>query len=69
MTTSRGLGKEIQKLRIQRGLSQQGLADKAGLSRIYIAKLEARDRISPSLPALERIAKALRVKVRVQLVK
>ena len=67
--TWRRLGEEIKRLRVQHGLSQQALADKAGLSRIYIAKLEAGERISPSLPALERIARALGVRVRVTLAK
>ncbi len=67
--TWRRLGEQIRRLRIQRGLTQQTLADKAGLSRIYIAKLEAGERISPSLPVLERIAKAFGARVRVDLVR
>jgi transcriptional regulator with XRE-family HTH domain len=63
----KSLGEQIKRLRARRGLSQQALADAAGLSWIYIAKLEACDRASPSMPALERLAKALGVKVRVTL--
>jgi transcriptional regulator with XRE-family HTH domain len=63
------LGEQIRRLRTREGLSQQALADRAGLSRIYIAKLEAGERISPSLPVLERIAKALGARVLVTLVK
>jgi hypothetical protein len=51
---------------VEQAGSAVGPAEAAGLrSRDYIAKLEAGDRISPSMPALERIAKALGVKVRV----
>ena len=54
-------------MRLRRGLTQAELARRAGLSWIYIAKLEGGDRLSPSLPALERIAKALGAKVRIKL--
>jgi transcriptional regulator with XRE-family HTH domain len=62
------VGAQIKELRIKRAMTQEQLAAKAGLSRIYIAKLEASERSSPSFPALERIARALRVKVRIDLV-
>jgi len=62
------LGARIKALRMKRGMTQEQLAAKAGLSRIYIAKLEASERMSPSFPALERIARALGVKVRIDLV-
>jgi len=62
------LGGRIKALRIRRGMTQDQLAAKAGLSRIYIAKLEASERSSPSFPALERIGRALGVKVRIDLV-
>ena len=68
-TATKSLGNQIKQWRAQRGLSQTALAEAAGLSRAYIAKLEAGDRASPSMPALERIAKALGVKVRVTLAK
>jgi transcriptional regulator with XRE-family HTH domain len=59
----RDLGKRIRHARERRNFTQDGLAEKAGLSRIYIAKLEGGDRKAPSLDALERIAKALGVKL------
>ena len=68
-TTSKGVGEQIKWWRAERGLSQQALAKAAGLSRAYIAKLEAGERASPSMPVLERLAKALGVKVRVTLAK
>lgn len=65
----RALGERIKQLREERGLTQEELASRARLSRIYIAKLEQGDRLSPSFPALERIARALGVRVRIDLVK
>ena len=59
----RHLGGRIRKARQARGLSQQALADKTQLSRIYIAKLEGGERQAPSLAALERIARVLGVKL------
>ena len=64
----RPLSEQIKRHRTRCGLTQQALAEKAGLSRIYVAKLEAGDRL-PSLPALARIAKELGVRVRIDLVK
>jgi predicted transcriptional regulator len=52
---------DLQNLQMQRrslGLSQQELAQKAGVSQSLIAKIEAR-RIDPSLSNAQRIAKAL----------
>ena len=57
--TLKNLGRRIKQARQQQKLTQTVLAKKTGLSRIYIAKLEAGERKSPSLPVLERIAKAL----------
>jgi transcriptional regulator with XRE-family HTH domain len=56
------LGERLRKARTKQGLSQTALATKAGLSRIYIAKLEAGER-TPSLATLEDLANALRVKL------
>ena len=66
--TYRTLGRQIRQLRLKRGMTQGELAKRAGLSWIYIAKLEGGDRVSPSLPALERIARALGAKLRVELI-
>ena len=66
--SSRDVGKLIRELRTRQGLSQERLAQKARLSRIYIAKLEAGERASPSLPALQRIADALGAKLKIDLV-
>jgi transcriptional regulator with XRE-family HTH domain len=61
------LGTRIRKLRERRQMTQAELAARARLSRIYIQKLELGDRISPSLPALERIARALGATLRIDL--
>jgi transcriptional regulator with XRE-family HTH domain len=64
----RKLGARIKKYREDRGLSQAALAERAGLSRIYIQKLELGDKVNPSFDALERIARALRVRLLVDLI-
>ena len=48
-------GQVLQKIRIEQGLSQEELAFKAALHRTYISDLE-RDRKSPSLRSVEKIA-------------
>jgi transcriptional regulator with XRE-family HTH domain len=58
---------QIRQIRRRRRLTQAELARRAGLSWIYIAKLEGGDRVAPSLRALERIARALGVRLRVEL--
>jgi transcriptional regulator with XRE-family HTH domain len=52
----------LKKLRRDRGLSQEELAAKAGISRTYLARLETA-RQDPTLATLEKLAKALRVKL------
>ena len=56
------LAKRIKALREQRGLSQEALAEKAGVSRGYLARLEI-GRHDPTVGTVEKLAKALRVKV------
>jgi transcriptional regulator with XRE-family HTH domain len=56
------LGRRIQRLREARGLSQEALAEKAGLSRGYLARVET-GRHEPSLSMLDKLAKALGVPV------
>jgi transcriptional regulator with XRE-family HTH domain len=61
--TREQLGQRIKRARERRGLTQVALAQNAGVSLVYVKKLEAGTRQSPSLPVLERIAKALGVKL------
>ncbi|PYN20006.1 MAG: hypothetical protein DMD99_24175 [Candidatus Rokuibacteriota bacterium] len=46
----------------EQGLTQEALAKKAGVHRVYVAQIEGRAKV-PSLATLEKLAKALRVKV------
>jgi transcriptional regulator with XRE-family HTH domain len=61
--TRQHLGARIRAGRERARLTQQELANQVGITRVYVAKLEGGDRDSPSLPVLERIAKALGVKL------
>jgi transcriptional regulator with XRE-family HTH domain len=62
MTSIRRMAQRIQELRERRGLTQEQLAVKAGISRGYLARLETA-RHDPTLSTLEKLAKALGVKV------
>jgi transcriptional regulator with XRE-family HTH domain len=55
-------GKQLQRLRTRRGLTQEQLAVTAGLSRTFVTRLELGQH-DPSLSTLVRLAKALRVSV------
>jgi transcriptional regulator with XRE-family HTH domain len=55
-------GKQLQRLRTRAGLTHEQLAVKAGLARVYVAKLEQGDH-DPSLSTLARLANVLRVSV------
>jgi transcriptional regulator with XRE-family HTH domain len=52
----------VKEWRERRGLTQEKLAQRAGISRPYLARLETA-RQDPKLSTLEKIAKALRVHV------
>jgi len=52
----------IKRLRERRGLTQEALAKRAGLHRVYVAQIEGQTK-TPSIPTLEKLAKALGVKV------
>jgi transcriptional regulator with XRE-family HTH domain len=52
----------LRQLRAERKMSQRELAQKAGISREYVTRLEAA-RQDPTLGTLEKLAKALKVKV------
>lgn len=53
-------GETLKRSRLQRGWTQQALADRAGVARNTIARLETGNR-RPSFPMLERLARAFRV--------
>jgi transcriptional regulator with XRE-family HTH domain len=54
------LGARIRHARLAKGTPQQALADLAGCSKSMLSKIES-DRVVPSLPALQRIARALEI--------
>jgi transcriptional regulator with XRE-family HTH domain len=56
-------GRSIRRLRKQRGLTQEDLAEKSGISRNYVSDMERGVR-NPSVLALVALAKALRVSLR-----
>ena len=58
----RRLGRRIQVVRGERGMTQKQLARKIGLSRAYLARLEI-GRHNPPILTLARIAKALKVPI------
>lgn len=62
----RGLGMRLKRLREKRGLTQEDLAKRAGISRVHLANLESPDDAAhhrtPSLATLEKIARVLKVK-------
>lgn len=53
-------GKRVRKLRLERGLTQEALGDKAGLDMTYIGRIE-RGEQNTSIIAAEMIAKGLGV--------
>ncbi len=59
-SVSQRVGRTIQRLRERRGLTQEGLAAKAGISRGYVARVETGRHDLP-LSTLVRLAKALGV--------
>jgi transcriptional regulator with XRE-family HTH domain len=62
MTPIKRVAMRLKSLRAKRKLTQEGLADKARISRGYLARLETA-RQDPTLSTLEKLAKALSVKV------
>lgn len=55
------IGKNLKKARKQLGLTQLQVAEKAGISVNYYARIE-RDEVNPSLELFEEVCKALKVK-------
>lgn len=54
--------KRIKKFRHNIGITQEDLAEKVGVSRVYIGYVE-QGRNTPSLEILEKIAKVLKVRI------
>jgi transcriptional regulator with XRE-family HTH domain len=60
--SARDLGNQVKRLRESRDLTQQALADKAGVNRVTVANIERGD-AEPTLATLQALAKALGVPV------
>ncbi len=56
------LGVTLRRIREQKGLTQEVVAKKAGVSTPYVSMLESEVRKAPSLPTLKRLVKALGVR-------
>lgn len=58
--TTKKIGKKLKELRLDKGLTQAELAEKADMNGNYYAKIE-RGEVKPAPEAYEKIAKALKV--------
>ena len=56
-------GKKVQKIRKERGISQEKLAAAVGIHRNHMGRIE-RGETNPGLPLINKIARALRVKTK-----
>ena len=66
MDIRKKFGKQVRKLRLEKGLSQEALAYQADLDRTYIPSIEKGER-NVSITVMEKIAIALKVKISVLL--
>ena len=62
MAPKERMAKRLKTLRERRGMTQEQLAEKSGVSRTYLARLET-GRQDPTLSTLEKLATALKVDV------
>ena len=53
----------LKNLRQAKGMTQERLAEKAKVTRSYLAKMETGEKSNPSIAILQRLAKALRVPI------
>ena len=59
---AREFGRRVRRLRVQLGISQEALGERAGLHRTYVGRLE-RGELNPSLHNILRLAAGLGVDV------
>lgn len=59
----RRLGLHIRRLRLEKGVSQEGLADLAGLDRTYVGGIERGER-NPTVKNIDKLARALEVSIK-----
>ena len=57
------LGKNVRRLRLAKGWSQEVYADRVGIHRTYVSDIE-RGRRNPTITVVEKLAKPLKVSVR-----
>ena len=62
MDVRKKLGSKVQRLRRELGISQEELADRAGLHRTYVSGVERGVR-NPTLTVIEKLAQALGVTI------
>lgn len=62
MDIKKKFGDKVKQLRLTRGLSQEGLANEAGLDRTYIPGIEKGER-NVSITVIEKLAIALKVDI------
>lgn len=63
MDIKKKFGEKVKKLRLERGLSQEGLANEANLDRTYIPGIEKGER-NVSITVIEKLAIAFKVSVK-----
>ena len=63
MDIKKKVGNKLKKLRLDRGLSQEALANIAELDRTYIPSIEKGER-NVSVTVLEKLAKALKISIK-----
>ena len=56
------LGKNVRRLRLAKGWSQEDYADRVGIHRTYVSDIE-RGRRNPTITVVEKLAKPLKVPV------
>ena len=56
-------GQKVREERAKKGLSQEGLAEKAGVHRTYIGMIERAEK-NITLENIEKLAKALKMKIK-----
>ena len=56
-------GRTLRRLRVERQLTQEELAQRAGVDYKYLQKLEGQNPSSPTLSTLEKLAKGLGISV------
>jgi transcriptional regulator with XRE-family HTH domain len=58
MSLAQSFGRNVRRIRLERGVTLEALADQVGLSYSYLGEIE-RGRRNPTLAVVERIATAL----------